>query len=80
MTKQEVIMAVVTLIKQRGYRVPNADFMSVGFYAPQWRVKGSTYYYQLPRSGQIVAIVDDVSRVYRFNGTDGFLMQDVYAA
>lgn len=74
MTKQEVIMAVVALVKQRGYRVPNADFMSIGTYAPQWKVTGSLYYYVLPHHGKIVARIDDVRGEYVFcaNGLDGF--------
>lgn len=44
------------LQRSRPRGAPDPDYRRAPSYAPQWKVVGSTYYYQLPNDGPVIAV------------------------
>jgi hypothetical protein len=54
-SEEEMLHQLVLLMKgRRGVGSP--DYNATAFYTDQWKCYGSTYFYQLPRRGKVVAI------------------------
>jgi hypothetical protein len=67
MTEREMLDALVAFVKEKGLRVPSPDYRQTKKYAPQWKILGNQYYYQLPGNGLIVAKMNDYSKKAEFN-------------
>lgn len=55
MTENQLIDRVVAYVRKHSLRVPNPDYRATHSYAPQWRITGAVYWYQLPHGGPVIA-------------------------